>query len=340
MQGPDLYQPLEPDKGSGTQKDGTTSRLMKFRTITGYGAAAAVTPYLLIKVAWTFGLFIPTEQMGDASWRIINATTMVLAAVGILLALAFCKPWGERLPAWLVALPVWVGTGLLVPMLLLAPVLGPAAMARDQAAGAADIWAYEQLFVMLSLVGVGIFLPLALAGYVMARWPEAVSGRTGQRQMPGHTRSLQIPLARIAAACCIMLGIIKVYWGAGGTLGLDPGLVKDRDLWWRMLSLSTGVWAFAGAWGIQVLIFSRKPRSFLPPMAAMWISSGMLFSYHTYSLLTAVRPDSQHNPEYPIARILTTEIGIVLGIVMGMIILLVLHDRRRDLDGQNRESAA
>jgi hypothetical protein len=116
------------------------SRLIRLRRICGYGAAIAVTPYLLIKIVWTFGLFLPTEQMGDASWRIINAVTAILAMIGILLAMAFCRPWGERLPAWLVALPIWIGTGLLVPMLLIAPVLGPAAMIRDQEAGAADFW--------------------------------------------------------------------------------------------------------------------------------------------------------------------------------------------------------
>lgn len=82
--------------------------------------------------------------MGEPSLRAINATTALAALVGILLGLAFSRPWGERLPAWLVVLPVWVGTGLLVPMVLLAPVLGPAAVARDQAAGPAPAWSYEQ----------------------------------------------------------------------------------------------------------------------------------------------------------------------------------------------------
>lgn len=154
-----------------------TSRMIRMRRICGYGTVIAVMPYMLIKIAWTFGLFLPTEEMGEADWRAINATTAVLAAVGILLATAFVRPWGERLPAWLIVIPVWVGTGLLVPMLLLAPVLGPAAMSRDeQAEASTDLWAYEQTFVMISLVGVGIGLPLALAGYARARWPEALSG--------------------------------------------------------------------------------------------------------------------------------------------------------------------
>jgi hypothetical protein len=61
-------------------------------------------------------------------------------------------------------------------------------------------------------------------------------------------------------------------------------------------------------------------------MAAAWVSSGMLFAYN---LFFAMRADSLASPEYPLARVLSTEAGIVLGVMMVMVILLVLHDRRR-----------
>jgi len=314
-------------------REGAGLRLVRMRKVCGYCAAIAVTPYFLIKVAWTLGLFMPTEQMGDVDWRTANAVTMVLAAAGILLALAFSRPWGERLPSWLVGLPVWVGTGLLVPMLLLAPVLGPAAVARDQEAGTAEIWVYEQLFVMVSLVGVAIFLPLALAGYAMARWPEALGGPLDYKELPGHTRQLQRSLAGIAAGGCILLGVIKLYWAAGGTLGIDPVMLNERDLWWQLLSFSTAAWAFAGAWGLTVLTARRGSRRFLPPMAAAWISSGMLFSYDLFNRLSAARSGARPAPEYPLAQVLTSEAGTVLGVMMGIVILLVLHDRRRALRG-------
>lgn len=86
--------------------EGSTSRSTLMRKIGDYGAAVAVTPYLLIKIAWTFGMFLPYESMGDPNWRTINATTALLALVTILLALAFSRPWGERLPAWAVVPPV------------------------------------------------------------------------------------------------------------------------------------------------------------------------------------------------------------------------------------------
>lgn len=309
-------------------------RLAKLRKFGGYGAALAVTPYLLIKIAWTFGLFLPTEQMGETSWRAINATTAVLAAIGILLALAFSQPWGARLPAWSVALPVWIGTGLLVPIVFLAPVLGPAAMSRDKAAGSAGLWGYEQLLVMISLVGIGIGLPLALIGYVKARWPEAMGGPLDHGECPGNTQHVQTTVAKLIAAGCVLLGVTKLYWAADGTFGLDPALLDARDLWWHLLSLSMGVWALAGAWGLLVLSARRGSTRFLPPMAATWVSSGMLFAHNLFNSLSATRPDAPLSPEYSVAWMLTTEVGIILGVMMGMVLLLVLHDRRRALRGE------
>ncbi|MFJ7083071.1 hypothetical protein ACIQU8_07560 [Streptomyces griseus] len=289
-------------------------------------------PYMLIKIAWTFGLFLPTQEMGEADWRAINATTAVLAAVGVLLALAFTRPWGERVPAWLIVLPVWVGTGLLVPMLVLAPVLGPAAMSRDEQTDAStDLWVYEQVFVMISLVGVGIGLPLALAGYARARWPEALSGPADCGEPTGSTRSLQRTTALLMAAGCAALGLVKLFWAVGGTIGLDPAALEHRDMWWHLLSASTGVWAFAGVWGLLVLTSGRGSKRFLPPMAAAWISSGMLFAYGLYSLLTNLGT-KRPAPESDIAHLLAGVTGMALGVIMGMVVLLVLHDRKRALN--------
>jgi hypothetical protein len=305
-------------------------RLIRMRKLWGFGAALSVMPYLLIKIVWTLGLFIPADHIGDNSWRMINAATAVIAAFGIFLAMAFCRPWGERLPAWLVVLPVWIGTGLLVPMLFLAPILGPAAMNQDRVAGSADIWAYEQFLIMISLIGVGICLPIALAGYVKKRWPEALGGAHDLGEPPGNTYSLQIIIGRMAAVGCIILGVLKLFWAAGGTIGIDPSMLDDRNVWWHLLSFSTGAWALAGAWGILVLTSRKGSKSFLPPMAAAWISSGMLFSYNIFANLSALIYDKQQTPEYPILRVLTTEAGIILGVILGLVILLVLQERRRD----------
>ena len=53
-------------------------------------------------------------------------------------------------------------------------------------------------------------------------------------------------------------------------------------------------------------------------MMASWVSSGMLFSYN---LFFAMRADSQASPEYPLAWVLSTEAGIVLGLLMALTLL-------------------
>lgn len=165
----------------------------------------------------------------------------------------------------------------------------------------------------------------------MTRWPEALSGTIDYKELPGNTLQLQIILARIIAAGCILLGVIKVFWAVGGSFGIDPATMGERDVWWHLLSLSTGVCSFAGAGGILVVVTRRGSRWFLPPMIAAWISSGALLSNNLYSALSSVRLDAPPSPEYPWAWLLTKQAGIVLGVIMGIIILLVLHERRRAL---------
>jgi len=172
--------------------------------------------------------------------------------------------------------------------------------------------------VIASLVGIGLGLPIAFAGYAKARWPEALGGPIDRGDRPGHTRQLQVPLARIVAVGCVLLGLTKAYWALGGPIGIDPARLDDRDLWWHSLTMSTGVWSLAGAWGILVLTSGRGFGRFLPPVMASWVSSGMLFSYNLFFAMRA-----------ELARVLATEAGVVLGLLMALTILLVLHDRRR-----------
>ena len=136
---------------------------------------------------------------------------------------------------------------------------------------------------------------LALAGYAATRWPEVLSGPI-HHMKPGDAGSLQSTLARMAAAGCILLGIIKFGWAAGLTIGIDPTMVDGRDLWWRSLTLTSGVWAIVGAWGLLALTARRRTRRFLLPLAAAWISSGTLFAHNLYDVLTATRADGRQPP--------------------------------------------
>src|SRR5688500_14684598 len=64
MQGDDVTVRLRARESGGmaTPVVPPPSRLIKIRHVAGHGAAIAVTPYLLIKILWTFGFFLPTGE--------------------------------------------------------------------------------------------------------------------------------------------------------------------------------------------------------------------------------------------------------------------------------------
>lgn len=99
------------------------------------GAAAA--PYIAAKTYWACGgragLADGFDVVGEFErngapealvWLEHHGIdfTAVLALTGVVLACALVRPWGRRLPAWLLLAPAWAGT-LLIPYGLLTAVL-------------------------------------------------------------------------------------------------------------------------------------------------------------------------------------------------------------------------
>src|SRR6476646_442352 len=79
-------------------------------------AAICCLPYLVLKVAWTLGASLGLKDASvrhSSDWVAENAVSAGVQLVGLLLVVALTRPWAQRLPAWLVAVPAWVGTGLL-----------------------------------------------------------------------------------------------------------------------------------------------------------------------------------------------------------------------------------
>lgn len=88
-------------------------------------AVLACLPYVALKVAWlsgsTVGLTDP-DALATTSMEVANALTLGMELVALALAVALARPAGARLPAWLVGLPMYVGTGLLGGILLVVPI--------------------------------------------------------------------------------------------------------------------------------------------------------------------------------------------------------------------------
>ncbi|MGK5558066.1 DUF4190 domain-containing protein [Actinomadura kijaniata] len=137
-------------------------RLWRARLIACHATIAACVPYLFLKVMWLSGSSIGfgSTDMTTAEHIAGNAVTAGMDLVAVLVALAFTYPWGRRVPAWLVLVPIWVGTGLLAPIALGMPVgltvqalVGGSPIPESAGADAGDPAAMRNLGVLLSQSG-------------------------------------------------------------------------------------------------------------------------------------------------------------------------------------------
>ncbi|MEE1671983.1 hypothetical protein RCR19_41955 (plasmid) [Streptomyces sp. WAC07094] len=251
----------------------------------GYGAALALTPYLLIKVSWVagslLGLLPVGAGFGKAEWVVLNSATIGMAGIGIVVALALVRPWGMRIPAAPLTFCAWVATGFLVPVLpyaVLSSLLGSAQgdpHSGRQAGPSMPAW--EAALVQIGFVGMGLGLAVALPAYLRRRWPQAFAGRLGD----GGKGSLGVPpwTAVIGAA----VGLIWLYWALGGTAGVAHR--PERDLTWHLLSGVFGFWALvasAATWAAARGRPAHMPR--WAPIVLGWLGSGSLFAWSGWKL--------------------------------------------------------
>ncbi|MFG3256059.1 hypothetical protein [Streptomyces sp. NPDC048172] len=264
-----------------------------------YGAALALTPYLVIKVVWVLG-----SGFDSAGWILLNTVTIGMAGIGITLALALVRPWGTRIPGRLVVLCAWTGAGFLVPVLpyaLLSAVLDPP---RTRA--------WEGALLQAGFVGMGLGLALALPAYMRRRWPYAFEG---DRHGP-PPRTGAVPAALAAGA-----GLVWLYWAVGGGLGVaHPG---ERSTGGAVLAGLGGCWALVGAVAVRALVrgrprgrLSRAPR--WVPLVLGFLGSGSLFAWSGWKLpVTALValgvPVGLELPEEPVVAVAVHAAAVVAG---------------------------
>lgn len=254
--------------------------------IAGYGAAVALTPYLLIKVSWVLGaLFgvLPTGQdMGLTEWVVLNTVTVGMAAVAIGVALALVRPWGRRIPARLLVLGSWMGAGFLVPLLPYA-VVGFA----DIDGGSMPDW--EAWLIQAGFVGMGVGLAVALPAYFRRRWPHEMTGRIGE---PPLSRA---PMTGWSIAAAIALAAVWTYTAVGNE---------------RVLGLLFAAWALAAAVAMGCLVAGRPPQASRGvAMTVAWLGSGSLFAWSAWKLPLSFFIDTG-------APVWSHALGILAGAVM------------------------
>ncbi|MGC5013522.1 hypothetical protein ACLQ2R_22405 [Streptosporangium sp. DT93] len=305
---------------AGTEPAGVGARWSAVRRFAGYGAAATLSLYLVVKVIWVLAALTGGGASGAGNWVALNAVTVGMAAVGIALGLALAQPWGRRIPAAPLLLAAWTGAGFLVPMLpyLVAnAVLGAAGAGGAEGSasgGVVAIPAWEGVFITIGFAGMAAGLAAGLPIYMRERWPHAFLGRLGDG--PGPPRS---PYAtRVAAAVAFALGSSWLYWALGGTLGLAPAH-RGMGVNERLLSGNWALWAFAGAWSIWVITSPRHTgrTPVWVPLSLAFTASGSLFAWGCWKLSVAVlRPVGYVPEEHPVVAVVQHALAIGAGAAM------------------------
>ncbi|MFD0268491.1 hypothetical protein ACFVGY_18245 [Streptomyces sp. NPDC127106] len=256
-------------------------------------AVIATVPYLALKAAWLAGshigipagsVLLESAQLYDGA----NAVTMAMDACVIVLALLLTRPWGRRVPGWVLIVPVFTATGLLTPIVtgfpgqLLVRALGLGAGEAVQAAREPflDDWVHFVVypcFIIQGLALAGLFVP-----YARERWGRCWQGVPGTR-LPSSTGVV----AGAAAAVGTSVGAIHLYWAFGGTAGLGAERVAQYSAESGVVSAVHGLCALTAGAGALLLARGGAVRVRWP-LALTWIGSSAALGWGLFLLLAVL----------------------------------------------------
>jgi len=282
-----------------------------------------MAPYFVMKIFWTIdglrGGGLHEQAWSHLDWAAVNALTVAMSGLAILLGLALAQRWGLRVPAWLMLLPAWIGMGFLVPMIPLIPILALVNLDTGATAVEPQMAAWEVGLLSVSFAGFALGMAIAAPVYALRRWPEAFSGRA-VAERPG----VCVTLARLAAALCVALGLPQLFWALGATFGLNGATLDSRDAQWHLLNANSGVWALSAAWGAWALT-RQAGRA---PLLLSWLASGFLFAWGSWKAVFsfAVTPEFPP-PEQPWILTLQNHFGAVAGLLILVVVVLTVSDR-------------
>ncbi|NUR84468.1 MAG: hypothetical protein HOY71_10325 [Nonomuraea sp.] len=292
-------------------------------------AIAATLPYLTLKLMWLTGSSAGVADpalMHDATMVGLNTMTFAMDAVALLLCLAFTMRWGMRLPAWLVLLPLWVGTGLLSMIVVVTPVqFAVNGAAAFETTGPIAPWVYAMVYGGFVTQGVGLMVAFVL--YARDRWPLVFTTTTAYGR-PGPTRPFQLVVAWGSLAVATVVGVATLVLASG------------------VMDALRGVLAIAAGVGLVAAVRGRGRLPYWIPVVTVWIGAGSMFAWSLYLEILLATGGPLGSGALPAPERLVGLFAMLTGLVMGLGGAFHLAERsgvgdvqavQQPLEGEDRE---
>lgn len=292
------------------------------RLIVGYAAIIGTLPYLALKFAWIGGGqvgIVDHDLAADSSMLALNLFTAFMDLVAIALALVFTHSWGQRVPAWLLLLPIWVGTGFLAPIVLGAPVLGVVLLMEDGGAAAMTMndpladWVRPVVYG--SFIWQGLTLLTAFMLYCRARWPELFAARVPVLAWNGIWRAI----GAVGALLAVFAGGVTLAWAFGWSIGLPAEVAAA---WTPSGGVVHGMHALMAVLvlvGLALLV--RGAGRFRLPLVLGWTGAGGLFAWGFWGALNTVASTALAGPEIIPLAISTAVAQLLAGALVALVLL-------------------
>ncbi|MFH8660148.1 hypothetical protein [Streptomyces afghaniensis] len=258
-------------------------RLSRPRRLLRAVAVLSCVPYLGLKAAWIAGSHVGIPEgsglLDDrVGMAVINGISVLLDSAVIVLALVLTRPWGLRVPAWLLAFPVWVAGGLLAPIMAGFPAQlvvrafgGGGAKSPGRDAFLAE-WVFAVVYSGFILQGLALGALFVL--YARDRWGHLWRGRVWEVPV-GVVGPAHRALAVAAAVLAVPPLALHVLWACGGTAGLSEGRAADRGGDFHVLEAVFVVFLLAAVAGGFLLAFRRgRALPVAVPLGLAWVGSG------------------------------------------------------------------
>ncbi|MFI7411461.1 hypothetical protein ACIBU0_22610 [Streptomyces sp. NPDC049627] len=257
--------------------------LSRSRRILRAVAVVSCVPYLSLKIAWVAGSHVGIpEDSGLLDHRltmaVVNSLSVLLDSAVVVLALVLTRPWGLRVPAWLLAFPVWVATGLLTPIMtgfplqLVVRAFGGSTTTGSGGEAFLDEWVFTVVYS--GFIAQGIALGALFTLYARDRWGHLWRGPVWELPV-GVIGAAQRVTAVAAGVLALFPLTMHLLWACGATAGLSDGRTTDRTGDFYALETVYAAFLLVAVTGGGMLAF-RRGRA-LPvkvPLGLAWVGSG------------------------------------------------------------------